>query len=133
MKVKYIRKSNVSLTENQVYDVMSVEKGCYRIIDDTGEDYLFQPEDFEIIDDNIGQKTIHEKWEEGGITILPPKENSIKEDLALFKKALDQAITEKANEVDELPDVEYTPLEAHKQKMQEIIRACKEQKNNGNI
>lgn len=62
----------MSLTENQVYDVMSVEKGCYRIIDDTGEDYLFLSEDFEIIDDNIGQKTIHEKWEEGGITILPP-------------------------------------------------------------
>lgn len=49
MKVKYIKKSNVSLTENKVYDVITVEKGCYRIVDDTGEDYLFQPEDFEII------------------------------------------------------------------------------------
>lgn len=50
MKVKYIKKTNVSLTEAKTYDVMSVEKGSYRIVDDTGEDYLFQPEDFEIIE-----------------------------------------------------------------------------------
>lgn len=49
MKVKYIRKSNVSLSEDKLYDVISIESGCYRIVDDTGEDYLFQPEDFEII------------------------------------------------------------------------------------
>ena len=69
----------MSLTENKTYDVLSVENGCYRIIDDTGEDYLFFSEDFDIIDDNIGQKTIHEKWEEGGITILPPKKLTKKE------------------------------------------------------
>ena len=78
MKVKYIRKSNVSLTENKIYDVLSVEKGCYRIIDDTSEDYLFSPEHFAIIDDNTEQKTIHEKWEDSEITILPPKEKLTK-------------------------------------------------------
>ena len=81
MKVKYIGKSNVSLTENQVYDVLSVEKGCYRILDDTDEDYLFPPDQFEIIDDMSDQKTIHEKWDEGGITILPPKEKLSKEEI----------------------------------------------------
>ena len=50
MKVKYIKESNISLTKDQIYEVISVEKGCYRIIDDTLEDYLFNPEEFEIIE-----------------------------------------------------------------------------------
>jgi len=50
MKVKYIKESNISLTKDQIYEVISVEKGCYRIIDDTLEDYLFSTEDFEIIE-----------------------------------------------------------------------------------
>ena len=41
MKVKYIRESNVSLTNGKEYDVLSVELGNYRIVDDTGEDYIF--------------------------------------------------------------------------------------------
>lgn len=50
MKVKYLKKSNVSLTNGKIYDVLSVENGCYRIIDDTGEDYIFMPDEFEIIE-----------------------------------------------------------------------------------
>lgn len=37
------------LTNGKVYDVMSVEKGWYRIVDDSGEDYLYPPEVFEIV------------------------------------------------------------------------------------
>ena len=37
------------LTNGKVYDVMSVEKGWYRIGDDSGEDYLYPPEVFEIV------------------------------------------------------------------------------------
>lgn len=51
MKVKYKLESNISLTNGKIYDVLSVEKGCYRIIDDTGEDYIFMPEDFEIVEE----------------------------------------------------------------------------------
>ena len=51
MKIKYIKKSNVSLTNGKMYEVISVENGCYRIVDDTGEDYLFLPEDFEIVEE----------------------------------------------------------------------------------
>lgn len=32
------------------YEVISVEKGWYRIIDDSGEDYLYLPEKFEVIE-----------------------------------------------------------------------------------
>ena len=50
MKIKYIGKSNVSLTKGKIYEVMSIEEGCYRIVDDTGDDYLFLPDDFEVIE-----------------------------------------------------------------------------------
>ena len=39
------------LTKNKVYDVISVEKGWYRILDDSGEDYLYPHEKFEIRED----------------------------------------------------------------------------------
>lgn len=51
MKVRYIGKSGVSLTRNKIYYVISVEGGMYRIIDDTEEDYLFYPEEFERVAD----------------------------------------------------------------------------------
>lgn len=51
MKVKYKGKSSVSLTKDKEYEVISVEKGWYRIVDDTDEDYLFSPDEFEIIED----------------------------------------------------------------------------------
>ena len=51
MKVKYINKSDVSLTNGKIYDVLSVEKGWFRIVDNTGEDYLFSPDEFEKVED----------------------------------------------------------------------------------
>ena len=50
MKIKYIGKSSVSLTKGKIYEVMSIEGGCYRIVDDTDDDYLFMPDDFEVIE-----------------------------------------------------------------------------------
>lgn len=51
MRVKYIKKTvSLSLTQNKIYDVLSTEKGWYRIIDDSGEDYLYPPEQFEIVE-----------------------------------------------------------------------------------
>lgn len=50
MKVKYIREtSQLVLTNGKIYDVISVEKGWYRIVDDSGDDYLFPPEAFEVV------------------------------------------------------------------------------------
>lgn len=48
MKVKYTQKSNISLTQDKIYDVLSVEKGWYRITDETEDDYLFPPENFKL-------------------------------------------------------------------------------------
>nr|DAI66263.1 MAG TPA: hypothetical protein [Caudoviricetes sp.] len=50
MKVKYIGKSDpLELINGKIYNVISIEKGGYRIIDETSEDYLYPPELFEII------------------------------------------------------------------------------------
>ncbi len=49
VKVKYINESNYSLTNGKTYEVIGVEQGWYRIVDNSGEDYLFSPEEFEIV------------------------------------------------------------------------------------
>ena len=51
MKVKYIGESSVSLTKDKIYEVLSTEKEWYRIVDDTEEDYLFSPDEFEVIEE----------------------------------------------------------------------------------
>ena len=50
MKVRYKGETDVSLTANKMYEVLSIEDGLYRIVDDTEEDYLYPPEQFEIIE-----------------------------------------------------------------------------------
>ena len=51
MKVKFLGESNpLTLMNGKIYDVISVEKKWYRIIDETGEDYLYPPECFEIVE-----------------------------------------------------------------------------------
>lgn len=49
MIVRYIGETDYSLTNNKEYEVISIEEGYYRIIDNSGEDYLFPPEEFEIV------------------------------------------------------------------------------------
>ena len=51
MKVKYLGETSfLELTNGKVYTVLSVEKDWYRSVDDSGEDYLYPPEDFEVVD-----------------------------------------------------------------------------------
>lgn len=51
MKIKYTGKTEfLVLTNGKVYDVISVEKDWYRIKDDSGEDYLYPPESFEVVE-----------------------------------------------------------------------------------
>lgn len=56
-KVKFISKEDNfgvftlnSLTYNKEYEVISIERGWYRVDDDSGDDYLYPPELFEIIE-----------------------------------------------------------------------------------
>lgn len=48
MKVKYIGESDASLTNGKEYEVLAVEEGLYRIVDNTEEDFLFWPDEFEV-------------------------------------------------------------------------------------
>ena len=51
MRVKYIGESeNLVLTNGKIYDVVGIEKGWYRVVDDSNEDYLYPPQIFEIIE-----------------------------------------------------------------------------------
>ncbi len=50
IKVKYIGEESIAFTKDKVYEVMSVEKGWYRIMTDLAEDYLFPPKVFVIVD-----------------------------------------------------------------------------------
>lgn len=48
MKVKYIGGMNTpALIENKIYEVLSVERGFYRIVCELDEDYLFPPKFFQ--------------------------------------------------------------------------------------
>ena len=51
MRVKYIGKTDqLALINGKVYDVISVERGWYRIMTEIDDDYLFPPQAFEIVD-----------------------------------------------------------------------------------
>lgn len=52
MKVKYIGTvDTVALEKGKVYDVISVEKGWYRIMTELDDDYLFPPNAFEVVNE----------------------------------------------------------------------------------
>jgi len=52
MKIKFIGETSLLvLTNGEVYDVISIEKDWFRIVDDSGVDYLYPPNLFEIINE----------------------------------------------------------------------------------
>ena len=45
MKVRWKGETEfLMLTHDKVYTVLGMEKGWYRLVDDSGEDYLYPPE-----------------------------------------------------------------------------------------
>lgn len=51
VKVRYIgATSPLELTNGKVYDVLSVKHGMYRVIDDTGEEYYYPADVFEVLE-----------------------------------------------------------------------------------
>lgn len=50
MKIRYKCDTEVSLTKNKLYEVIMIEAELYRIVDDTGEDYMYYPEMFEVVE-----------------------------------------------------------------------------------
>lgn len=55
LKVKYIGDSDpLQLLNGNIYAVLSIENSWYRIVDETGEDYLYPPDLFQIV--NVEQE-----------------------------------------------------------------------------
>lgn len=53
MRVRYIGEDwGISLTKNKIYECLGFEHDFIRIVDDTDEDYLYDPEMFEILKDD---------------------------------------------------------------------------------
>ncbi len=64
MRVKYIGEHDTpAINKGKIYDVISIEKGWYRIMTELDEDYLFPPEEFQIIEEknsiSIGESHEH--------------------------------------------------------------------------
>ena len=52
MKVKYKGETSFLIaTKGKIYNVLSVEKEWYRIVDNSEEDYLYPPDEFEIVEE----------------------------------------------------------------------------------
>ena len=51
MKVRYIGQDLVGIRTGKIYDVISIERGWYRIMTELDDDYLFPPELFQIVED----------------------------------------------------------------------------------
>ena len=59
MRVKYLGESSpIELLNGKEYEVLSIEDGWYRIVDETFDDYLYPPEAFEIVEENDGSVPI---------------------------------------------------------------------------
>ena len=55
MEVRFLEETTfLELTHDRVYEVLSIEKEWYRIVDDSEDDYLYPPELFEIVEPNDG-------------------------------------------------------------------------------
>lgn len=51
MKVKYLGESDpLGLINGKVYEVLSIEYGYFRIVDETGEDFLYDSDSFEVVE-----------------------------------------------------------------------------------
>lgn len=50
IKVKFLGKfDTLALEKDKIYDVISIERGWYRIMTELDDDYLFPPEHFQIV------------------------------------------------------------------------------------
>ena len=61
MKVKYIGNDTVAFDKEKVYEVLSIEKGWFRIMTELDEDYLFPPVVFEIIEDTKNAPALQQR------------------------------------------------------------------------
>ena len=53
----------ISLKKDKVYEALRAQKGWFALIDETGEDYVYPPDIFEVVeDDPMGNLVPEVKW-----------------------------------------------------------------------
>ncbi len=56
MTVRYIGGRKADIIPNKEYKVLSIERGWYRIVDESGEDYLYGPSNFEVVEESTKER-----------------------------------------------------------------------------
>lgn len=52
--VRYLGETiSLELTNGKIYKVLSIERGWYRVVDDTGEDYPCPAGNFEVVNESV--------------------------------------------------------------------------------
>lgn len=114
MRVRYLGKSDpLMLLNGKVYDVISVEGDWYRIVDETGEDYLYPPQVFEIVEPNDGsvpEKTLEESMKPVRPTSPFAPEPLLFEGMSLRGRFAYAAICFEAKLLSIDPSTDWTPL-----------------------
>ena len=72
MKVK-VKKDTNFLSINKIYDVISIEYECFRILNDQGEPILYPTNLFEIVDNRVQKDWIVDIEEDGSIEYVGPE------------------------------------------------------------
>ena len=59
MKIKCLRdySPGIGLTKNKIYEAIQSQKGWFAFIDDSGEEYAYPPELFEVVEIENTKKT----------------------------------------------------------------------------
>lgn len=71
VRLKQNRTSYYDLTPGNVYRVIGIEAGDYRIMNDLGRPYLYPPEDFTIVDRTQPREWKHQVGSDGEQVQLP--------------------------------------------------------------
>lgn len=108
MKVKYIGESDpLELLNGKIYDVIEIDEvsGWYRIVDETGEDYLYPAENFEIVEETVTETEIKL------VKMLIKIDNDQNAVIGAALLAIETKMTEECiSFIEENPDVTYDDI-----------------------
>ena len=62
MRVRYIGSESVGILRGKEYEVLSVEKGWFRVMTELDDSYLFPPEVFELLEESSGGFRFDDYW-----------------------------------------------------------------------
>ena len=69
--IKYLKNQAHDLTVGKVYLVIGIEADSYRIVCDKNEPYLYESEQFELVDSEIPKFWLSKKGEDGELYAYP--------------------------------------------------------------